>query len=288
MAINVKASVINYHQHKSGLNDINFYQEFAGRIHGLKTAKATNGRNERFVDEILREQGLMQFTATQAQKDNAIARAEDQATVMLYLRNINQSWHGLMDKYLEDAYATGNDIYPTLLPDAYCFMDDWKEQHQTQRKFTGGSEGITMATAGNKQKEGNNARFVILGKEHVLCWDCNYYGHRRGHKICPNYDPLRPADARGQKTQQVNVTSGNNTTPVQADSGAANNPNAKSTTMEVSSLTSQGQEAAEVQSRDRPNNAAWTVPAAMGQRMSLSHARLLAATKNILPFSSRP
>ncbi len=117
-----------------------------------------------------------------------------------------------------------------------------------------------------------------------MCWDCNYYGHRRGRKICPNYDPSRPADARGQKTQQVNVISWNNTTPVQADSGAANNPNEKSTNMEVLSLTSQGREAAEVQSRDGPNNAAWTVLAAMGEKNESVSCTIAGSNQEYFPF----
>ncbi len=48
---------------------------------------------------------------------------------MLYLRKVNQVWHGAMVKYLEDAYLTGTDIYLASLPDAYCFLDDWKTHH---------------------------------------------------------------------------------------------------------------------------------------------------------------
>ncbi len=50
-----------------------------------------------------------------------IIRAEEQVVVMLYLQNINQLWHRQMVRYLEDAYAMGNDIYPNSLPDAYVF-----------------------------------------------------------------------------------------------------------------------------------------------------------------------
>ncbi len=39
MAIDVKATVINFHQKHQKLNDINFNQERKGRIQGLKTAK---------------------------------------------------------------------------------------------------------------------------------------------------------------------------------------------------------------------------------------------------------
>ncbi len=129
MAIDVKASVLNYHQDWSNLSDIDFYCEFVGRIQGLKTAKVAIGGNECIVDEILRGQGLTRATATQEEKDGAATTAEDQAAVMLYLRNINQSWHGSMVRYLEDAYSTGNNIYPTLLPDSYRFLDDLKSRY---------------------------------------------------------------------------------------------------------------------------------------------------------------
>ncbi len=68
--------------------------------------------------------GLLQARETQAQNNGAAMRAEEQVAVMLYLQNINQIWYGLMVRYLEDAYATGHDIYPTLLPDVYCFLDN--------------------------------------------------------------------------------------------------------------------------------------------------------------------
>jgi len=93
-AIDAKAAVIGYHQEQCNLNNIDFYREFAGRIQGLKTARVSIGRDECVVDEILKEQGLTQVAATQAQKEAAVSRAEEQAVVMLYLRNINQSWHG--------------------------------------------------------------------------------------------------------------------------------------------------------------------------------------------------
>ncbi len=119
IAIDVKATVINFHQDGSGLNDIIFYREYAGRIQGLKTARVTIGQDECVIDDVLRGRGLTQATATQAQKDDAVVKAEEQAAVMLYLCNINQSWHRQMVRYVEDAYVTGNDIYPTSLPDAY-------------------------------------------------------------------------------------------------------------------------------------------------------------------------
>mmetsp|Transcript_2572 Transcript_2572/g.5540 ORF Transcript_2572/g.5540 Transcript_2572/m.5540 type:complete len:120 (+) Transcript_2572:486-845(+) len=67
-AIEVKADVLNFLQEWNNLNDIDFYRQFAGRIQGTKTAKVTIGRDECIVDEILREQGLNQDTATRAQK----------------------------------------------------------------------------------------------------------------------------------------------------------------------------------------------------------------------------
>ncbi len=39
MAINAKATLLNYHQEQSKLSDIDYYREFAGRVQGLKTAK---------------------------------------------------------------------------------------------------------------------------------------------------------------------------------------------------------------------------------------------------------
>ncbi len=52
-AINVKKSFINYHQDRSGLSDINFYQEFSGRVQGLKTAKVTIGHDEVWLTKSL-------------------------------------------------------------------------------------------------------------------------------------------------------------------------------------------------------------------------------------------
>ncbi len=95
-AIDVKADVLNFLQEWNNLNDNDFYCEFARRIQGMKIAKVTIGRDECVVDEILREQVLTQATATHAQREGALYRAEEQLAVMLYLRNINQSWHGLM------------------------------------------------------------------------------------------------------------------------------------------------------------------------------------------------
>ena len=92
------------------MSNIDFYQELMSRIQGLKTAKVAICGDKCVVDELLRDQGLTQTTATQTQRDEAAIRAEEQATVMFYLRNINQSWHGSMVRYLEDTYATGSDI----------------------------------------------------------------------------------------------------------------------------------------------------------------------------------
>ncbi len=48
------------------------------------------------MNEILADQGLTVATATQAEKEAAVAKAEEEAVVMLYLWNINQAWHGAM------------------------------------------------------------------------------------------------------------------------------------------------------------------------------------------------
>ncbi len=101
-----------------------------------------------------------------------------------------------------------------------------------------------MAIADEEQKEGkHDDRFVLPGIERVLCWDCNYYGHRRGHKICPNYDPSKLVHARGQKTQQVNVTAGSNGTSSPTKLAPTNNPGTVAANTEVSSLSRQGGEA---------------------------------------------
>ncbi len=66
-----------------------------------------------------------------------------------------------------------------------------------------------MITADGQQEEWKrNPRFVVPGKENILCWDCNYYGHRRGHKVCPNYNPSRWSNSQTGKGEQVNVTTG--------------------------------------------------------------------------------
>ncbi len=111
--------MLNFLQERNNLSNIDFYQEFARRIQGLKTVKVAIGNDNCIIDKILRKQGLTQLTVTQAQKEATIGRAKEQSTVMLYLCNINQMWHSQMVQYLEDAYATGNNIYPTLLLDAY-------------------------------------------------------------------------------------------------------------------------------------------------------------------------
>ncbi len=84
----------------------------------------TIGQDLCVVEDILGADGKTIDTATQAERESAATKAEEQAIVMLYLQNINQTWHGAMVRYLEDAFATGNNIYPTSLPDAYRFLDD--------------------------------------------------------------------------------------------------------------------------------------------------------------------
>ncbi len=95
-------------------------------------------------------------------------------------------------------------------------------------------------------KEGkHDARFVIPGKEHVLCWDCNYYGHRRGHKVCPNYIPSRHGNlnkGKGDKNaQQVNVTAGGTGEHNGLDDSSNTAPASTLANTEVSSLTSRAQ-----------------------------------------------
>ncbi len=114
-------------------------------------------------------EGLIQDTATQVQKEAAVNKAELKAVVILYLCNINQAWHGPMVRYLEDSYATRNDIYPTSLPDVYRLLYIWKTFHYVQGKFTGRLEGITLTTANDQEEEGKYyACFIVLGKEHIL------------------------------------------------------------------------------------------------------------------------
>lgn len=56
-----------------------------GRIQGLKTAKVVIGSEVCVVDELLRDRGLMQATANQTQREQAVVRVEDQTAVTLYL-----------------------------------------------------------------------------------------------------------------------------------------------------------------------------------------------------------
>lgn len=55
-----------------------------------------------------------------------MSKLEEQAVKMLCLCNINQLWNCFIVEYFEDAYTMGDDIYPTLLPDAYHFLMTWK------------------------------------------------------------------------------------------------------------------------------------------------------------------
>ncbi len=157
---------------------------------------------------------------------------------MLYLRNINQTWHGAMVRYLKDAFATGNDIYPTSLPNAYRFLDDWKTRHRVKGSFAGKGDGVTLANTQERDQEGkHDPRFVIPGRERTLCWDCGYYGHRRGNKVCPNYDPSKRNRNRGgaddsksdTKKEQTNVT---------GDSGIIPAPNTGETKGQASTASS--------------------------------------------------
>ena len=205
-ALESKISVLTFHQEQSKLSDVEFSREFAGRVQGLKTAGVTIGKDDCVAEAILAGQGSNLGSATQAAKDAAFATAENQAIVMLYLRNINQTWHGTMVRYLEDAYATGNDIYPTSLPDAYRFLDDWKTRQRVRGVFAGRSEGVTLTTTGGETQSGKrDERYVIPGKERILCWDCGYYGHGRGNKLCPNYDPAKAGNNK-KENEQVNTT----------------------------------------------------------------------------------
>ncbi len=139
-------------------------------------------------------------------------KVEEQAIVMLYPRNINQTWHGGMVRYLEDAYTMGNDIYPTSLPDAYRFLDNWKTHHHVRGAFAGRGEGLTLANARDQEQDGKrDPRFVVPGKENVLCWDCGYYKHRQGNKLCPNCNPSkRSKNCRSgdniKREEQTNAT----------------------------------------------------------------------------------
>ncbi len=75
-----------------------------------------------------------------------------------------------MVRYLEDAYATGNDIYPRTLPDAYCFLDDWKTRHRIKGAFAGRSDGVALANAQEQGQEGKrDPRFIVPGRENTLC-----------------------------------------------------------------------------------------------------------------------
>ncbi len=64
----------------------------------MKTTKVTIRQDKCAVDELLRDQGLTQGTASQVQKEAAFSSTKEQAVVMLYLRNIKQTWHGAMVK----------------------------------------------------------------------------------------------------------------------------------------------------------------------------------------------
>ncbi len=125
-----------------------------GQAQGLKTAKVAIGGDLCVVEDILASDGKTMGTATQAEKDVATTKAEEQVIVMLYLQNINQTWHSAMARYLEDAYATGNNIYPCTLPDAYRFLDDWKTRHRVKGAFAGRSNGVALANAQEQGQEG--------------------------------------------------------------------------------------------------------------------------------------
>ncbi len=152
-----------------------------------------------------------------------------------------------------------------LAPRCICFLDNWKTLHCVQGKFAAGLEGLTMITANSKQKEGNHdAMFVLPGKEHVLCWDCNYYSHRRGNKVCPNYNPSKWGNTWGGKGKQVNVTAGEKSMPTGTNLTPTNSPGIVLVNTEVSSLSTHGQEAGKAQ-----NKAAWTVLAGVAAKVEL-------------------
>ncbi len=133
---------------------------------------------------------------------------------MLYLWNINQTWHGVMVRYLEDAYVTGNVIHPTSLPDAYHFLDNWKTCHQIRGASGGRGEGVLLVNKeGQEQTVKSDLCYVVPGREHMLCWDCGYYGHRQGNRVCPNYDPSKRNESHrsnnnSKQGEQVNETKG--------------------------------------------------------------------------------
>ncbi len=118
-AIKTKANLINHHQEQSKLNDMDYYCKFVGQAQALKNARVTVGQDLCVVEEILVSDGKTLGMATRAERELAVSKAEEPAIVVLYLQNINQTWHGSMVRYLEGAYATRNDIYPTSLPNAY-------------------------------------------------------------------------------------------------------------------------------------------------------------------------
>mmetsp|Transcript_17391 Transcript_17391/g.36462 ORF Transcript_17391/g.36462 Transcript_17391/m.36462 type:complete len:210 (+) Transcript_17391:789-1418(+) len=151
---------------------------------------------------------------------------------MLYLRNVNQVWHRAMVRYLEDAYTTGTDIYPMSLLDVYQFLNNWKTCHRVRGGFSRKGDGIKLATAEEGEENRKHyPRFVMPGKEHILCWDC---GHRHHNKVCPNYNLSKQGNSRGDKNDkkeaQVNTTTGD-------DSGQGATGGGGSQVLFASSLT---------------------------------------------------
>ncbi len=56
--------------------------------------------------------------------------------------------------------------------------------------------------------------FFVPSKGHILCWDCGYYGHRKG-KVCPNYNPSKYSEHKDDgKTKKVNITTGRESSTV--------------------------------------------------------------------------
>ncbi len=110
-----------------------------------QTAKVTIRQDQCVIEDTLASDGKMVDTLMQMEKELVVMRGEEQAIVMLYLRNINQTWHCGMVRYLEDTYIMGMDIYPTSLPDVYWFLDDWKMHHRIRGGFTTKGDGVTLA-----------------------------------------------------------------------------------------------------------------------------------------------
>ncbi len=83
------------------INDNDFNQEIVGQTQGFKTGWMTVGWDNCMVDDIMARDGLKLAMATQAEKDIACFKTEDEVIVMLHVQRHDMEGSGTWKKHMQ-------------------------------------------------------------------------------------------------------------------------------------------------------------------------------------------